>query len=209
MNKTKIRILRAARDLFNEQGYGNVTIRMIAGALKMSSGNLNYHFKKREDILEALYFEMVETFDQRITQLEEIEYTIQKVYDDMFSSLSRMIDYRFFWTDLYNILRSNSAIKTHFDAAHQARFKGYQYLYDRLIEKALMRDFEFDKEGEFLAERMINCSDTWLYSSFIYDKKIDTNYIREETNNLLFMLFPYLTNKGKQAYKKVLPEYIK
>ena len=58
MSKKKKLILEAARTLFNERGYSQVTIRMIALELNMSSGNLNYHFKKREDIFETLYFEI-------------------------------------------------------------------------------------------------------------------------------------------------------
>ena len=46
---------------------------MIAVELKISSGNLNYHFKNREDVLEALYFEMVSEFDSRVNQLGETE----------------------------------------------------------------------------------------------------------------------------------------
>jgi AcrR family transcriptional regulator len=46
---------------------------MIALELNMSSGNLNYHFKKREDIFEALYFEMVLEFDERIESLRNMD----------------------------------------------------------------------------------------------------------------------------------------
>ena len=60
-----------SRKLFNELGFSQVTIRMIASELGFSSGNLNYHFRKRADILEALYFEMVEVFDKRIQDLSE------------------------------------------------------------------------------------------------------------------------------------------
>ena len=100
MNSTKERILHVARVLFNENGYKNVTIRMIALELNMSSGNLNYHYKKREDILEALYFQMVTVFDERIEKLGTEKITLSKMQNDVHSSISRMIDYKFFWTDL-------------------------------------------------------------------------------------------------------------
>ena len=111
MSKTKEKILNTSRILFNELGYGNVTIRMIALKLNMSSGNLNYHFKKREDILEALYFEMVATFDERIANLEQQIPTLNKMQIDIKSSMERMVDYTFFWSDLYNLLSLNKKIK--------------------------------------------------------------------------------------------------
>jgi len=99
MKDTKRKILDTARSLFNDFGFGNVTIRMIALKLKMSSGNLNYHFKTREEILEALYFEMVADFDDRIARLGGQEITLQSMKEDISQSLQRMIDFRFIWTD--------------------------------------------------------------------------------------------------------------
>ncbi|EZH73363.1 hypothetical protein ATO12_20395 [Aquimarina atlantica] len=180
---------------------------MIALELKISSGNLNYHFKKREDILEALYFEMVEAFDARVKQLGDKQITLETVKEDILLSLNRMVEYRFFWTDLYNLLRLNKKIKSHFQNVYHNRLKGYEYLFDVLIEKNLMRDFEFSKESQFLIERMISYSNTWLYNSFIYNKSINEDYIELQSTNLLVMLYPYLTNRGKHQYQKLLPNY--
>ncbi|WP_034243427.1 TetR/AcrR family transcriptional regulator [Aquimarina atlantica] len=207
MKNTKSNILSTSKHLFNQQGYSNVTIRMIALELKISSGNLNYHFKKREDILEALYFEMVEAFDARVKQLGDKQITLETVKEDILLSLNRMVEYRFFWTDLYNLLRLNKKIKSHFQNVYHNRLKGYEYLFDVLIEKNLMRDFEFSKESQFLIERMISYSNTWLYNSFIYNKSINEDYIELQSTNLLVMLYPYLTNRGKHQYQKLLPNY--
>jgi len=114
MNATKRKILSASRALFNQLGFSNVTIRMIALQLNMSSGNLNYHFKKREDILEALYFEMVEVFDVRIENLGKTKLSLATIKKDVELSMHRMVKYHFFWTDLYSLLRLNDKIRLHF-----------------------------------------------------------------------------------------------
>ena len=93
--KKKELILEAARVLFNENGYDQVTVRRIALQLNMSSGNLNYHYKKREDIFEALYFDMVLEFDKRIENLNNIEVSIAQVRNDIEQSMRRMIYYKF------------------------------------------------------------------------------------------------------------------
>ena len=77
---------------------------MIALKMNMSSGNLNYHYKKREDIFEALYFEMVSEFDERVKKLTDIEISIEQIKIDIERSMERMLEYIFFWTDLYNLL---------------------------------------------------------------------------------------------------------
>jgi AcrR family transcriptional regulator len=50
----KDKILNKALELFNTFGYESVTMRDIAGALKISPGNLTYHFKKKDDLIYAI-----------------------------------------------------------------------------------------------------------------------------------------------------------
>lgn len=58
---TRQEILCMARSLFNEKGFNCVSLRDIANALKISEGNLTYHFSKKEDIVEALLEENQDT----------------------------------------------------------------------------------------------------------------------------------------------------
>ena len=51
---TKQDIIACARRLFEARGYNQVSMREIAGELGISVGNLTYHFKKKEDLIEAL-----------------------------------------------------------------------------------------------------------------------------------------------------------
>ncbi len=192
--------------MFNEKGYSNVTIRMIALQLNMSSGNLNYHFKKREDILEALYFEMVEVFDDRVKNISSTEISLETIKNDIIESLFRMIEYRFFWTDLYNILRLNEKLKKHFLNAHEERINGYKFLFKHIQEKGILDSFRFESERDFLIERMIGYSNTWLYNSFIYEIEINKDYIASRSENLMGMLYPYLTDLGKSQYRVVFPK---
>lgn len=178
---------------------------MIANELKMSSGNLNYHFKTREDILEALYFEMVKEFDNRIDQLGENDISFQTIKQDIHQSLNRMLDYRFFWTDLYNLLRLNNKIKTHFKAVYNKRFKGYEFLISYLTDKSLLKNFEFSSERKFLIERMIGYSNTWIYNTCLYEIDINDDYINYQTDHLLAMIYPYLTELGKNQFKSIIP----
>ena len=51
---TKQDILACARRLFEQQGYNGVSMRDMAKELGISVGNLTYHFKKKENLLEAM-----------------------------------------------------------------------------------------------------------------------------------------------------------
>lgn len=208
MNNTKKKILNTSRLLFNEKGINNVTIRMIALKLNMSSGNLNYHYKKREDILEALYFEMVYTFDKRIKDLDKEVPSINKMHEDIKVSISRMVVYKFFWTDLYNILQLNSKIKAHFDSVYINRKNGLIFVLNTFVDNKIMNPFENEKQQIFLVERMINFGNTCLYASSLYAKnEFSSKFIITQTNSLIMYLYPYLTDLGKKRIQKLMPQY--
>lgn len=202
MSKTKFRILKTARTLFNERGFLKVTIRQIAEALDMSSGNLNYHYRKREDILEALYFEMVQHFDARVAALPQQEISFEQIRTDIYSSMLIMLEYRFFWTDLYQLLQLTPTINAHFQAVLQNRTAGYTFLFASLQKKELMRPPAFEDEHTFLGNQMIHFGNTWLYGAVLYpDNKLDNEYAEQQATTLLMMLYPYLTEKGQGALR--------
>lgn len=62
--KTRDRIVITALGLFNEQGYGAVTTAALASACGIAEGNLWYHFKTRQALLDAIgerFYDAIET----------------------------------------------------------------------------------------------------------------------------------------------------
>jgi len=203
-NSTKKNIINKAREQFNQYGFGQVTLRMIANELSMSCGNLNYHFKKREDILEVLYFEMVEVFDQRIDTLPQVELSILHLYNEVKTSMERMYTYRFFWTDIYNVLRTNIKIREHFQLVYEQRIKGCLYLLQNFQEQGLLRAEQYPKEYSYLAEQMIHFGNTWWYGTALYQHNLAEN-VTKGTDQYVAILYPYLSTKGQEEIKKVMP----
>lgn len=209
MKKTKQRIADKARMLFNQLGFSQVTIRMIASELGMSSGNLNYHFKKREDILEVLYFEMVSAFDERVKTLKEQPLSLAFMQKEVQGSMERMIEYSFFWTDLYNLLKSNQKIQEHFEHVRQDRINGYLYLFKFFVNLGILEKSSYPEEYRFLAERIIDYSNTWIYSSQLYtNDQNNQQLIPKASFHLLSMLHPYLSPKGKDKFRDLHTEFL-
>ena len=53
-NKTYTDILNRSMELFNEYGVESVSIFRVAESLKISAGNLTYHFKRKQDLVGEL-----------------------------------------------------------------------------------------------------------------------------------------------------------
>jgi AcrR family transcriptional regulator len=60
---TRSRILETCRALFNERGPAEVTTAEIAQAVGISEGNLHYHFRRKQEIVLALFDAFREALD--------------------------------------------------------------------------------------------------------------------------------------------------
>lgn len=77
----KVKILNAARELFAEDGYKNVTMRKIADKIEYSLPTIYEHFKNKAEILLAIYQQsgqllfkiMQKIYEQDIPPLEKIQ----------------------------------------------------------------------------------------------------------------------------------------
>ncbi|HJU39616.1 MAG TPA: TetR/AcrR family transcriptional regulator [Tahibacter sp.] len=112
--RTRERILEVALSMFNAQGEPNVTTNHIADELEISPGNLYYHFRNKDDIVEQLFGAYEVRMDQallvpseRLPNLEDIWLQLHLVFECMW-------DYRFLYRDLVDILSRNRKLKMHF-----------------------------------------------------------------------------------------------
>ena len=55
---TKQKILQASISLFNQNGMANVRLQQIANEIGISAGNLAYHFRNKEAIIESINEEL-------------------------------------------------------------------------------------------------------------------------------------------------------
>jgi len=67
---TRDQIAEAADELFYRQGYENTSFADIAGAVRISRGNFYYHFKTKDEILEAVIERRMATTRRMLAQWE-------------------------------------------------------------------------------------------------------------------------------------------
>jgi AcrR family transcriptional regulator len=112
--QTRERILDASLAMFNAQGEPNVTTNHIADELGISPGNLYYHFRNKDDIVEQLFSRYEARIDDallvpedRLPNLEDIWLQLHLVFECMWA-------YRFLYRDLVDILARNRKLKLRF-----------------------------------------------------------------------------------------------
>ncbi|HDY98295.1 MAG TPA: TetR/AcrR family transcriptional regulator [Pseudomonas sabulinigri] len=97
---TRERILVICRTLFNDHGIASVTTAAIAQAAGINEGNLYYYFKKKANILSALF----EQFAEEQLALAEQE-------QDMRAWFQVMWEWRFFYRDSMIIFAMEPALR--------------------------------------------------------------------------------------------------
>tara|TARA_R110002020_G_scaffold146146_1_gene320557 strand:+ start:5141 stop:5755 length:615 start_codon:yes stop_codon:yes gene_type:complete len=102
--KTRDRILACTLTLFNEHGEPNVTTLDIANELDISPGNLYYHFRGKEALLESLLDDFIGN-TQTLLHLEIDPDALSPEDYWLFLHLlfEQIISYRFLFQDLSNL----------------------------------------------------------------------------------------------------------
>jgi AcrR family transcriptional regulator len=202
--RTRERILELSLKLFNDIGEPNVTTTTIAEEMEISPGNLYYHFRNKDDIINSIFAQFEQQIQKRLRFPEDHRPTI----DEMWSYLQYMADflwtYRFLYRDLNDLLARNRTLETHFKQiiTHKVRFAG------QLCE-ALVADQEMvatPEEIDVIATNMGVIATYWLSYQYVMNprKYNDQEAIRAELHqaslHIISMMAPYLRGRSRQIF---------
>ena len=192
----KGKIREAARVLFNEHGYNNVTMRDIAEAAGISVGNLTYHYKRKELLMEAAIVERRQQYKIPLTPatLEEL--------NEIFTYMAH-----------YNI--ENAYYFRHYTQIAQISPRVHQIQIDTVrdivyVFKSAFREFQqtdimrpelYEGQMTFLAYSIMNTTSFWIYQrEVIVEAKSKPEF--EILCCVWGMLTPMLTQKGLEVFEK-------
>jgi len=200
-NKTKDKILKCALRLFNEKGVSQVSLRTISTDMGISLGNLTYHFKKREEIIDALYLALVSKLDNAINKELDVKNQFELLFKIPGITISSFYEYRFLMLDFVYITRNHAMIRKHYQKLMVQREHQFESLLNNLIDAKLLRKEIIENEYKYLFKNLRIVSDFWLSATSI-DKNslIRKKDVLEGSQLLKHMIFPYLTTKGHKAF---------
>ena len=130
-------ILDTARRLYNERGLSNVTIRQIAQEMKISSGNLTYHFEKRGDLVKGIFKDLNSIEEKFLTLYRQTTLNNRQLNNLMKSHAKAMFHYRFFWLDFVQIGREHLITQKKLDELMQNRLNELDYEWANYLNQFL------------------------------------------------------------------------
>jgi hypothetical protein len=206
MKKTREIILDTSLELFNSFGLSQVALRTIAKKMGISQGNLNYHFKKRDDIIEGLYFQLVKNIDSSMSSMQESKNPFQLLVSISETIMFNFHEYRFFLLDFTQIMRENKKIKKHYSELTIQREEQFSMLFNLLIKEGLMRKEILPNEYKNLYKRFQILGDFWISDAEILNSNITKKTILTYSVILIQAIFPYLTIMGQKEYHSIVSD---
>ncbi|MBU3738928.1 MAG: TetR/AcrR family transcriptional regulator [Rhodoferax sp.] len=166
--RTAERILEVTLDLFNRFGEPNVSTTLIAAELRISPGNLYYHYPAKDELINALYAR----FERDMGRLLEAAGEVRDVEDAWFflhSVFERIWEFRFLYRDLNDLLSKNRLLETQVRGLLQAQSAALERLLRGMVRCGSLR-IEPD-EAPRMATNMLVVLTYWLSYAYVLDPR--------------------------------------
>lgn len=204
--RTRERILETSLALFNARGEPNVTTNHIADELEISPGNLYYHFRNKDDIIEQLFAQFEERIDRslavpegRLPGLEDIWLQLHLVYECIW-------DFRFLYRDLVDILSRNRKLRMHFARILKRAADSATEVMRGLVQAEVMR--ASPAEIEATANNILLIATFWLNFSNVRGATDEHEAIRLGIHQVMMLLAPFMRDAERLHLNTLSQAYV-
>ena len=204
--QTRQRILDSALTMFNALGEPNVTTNHIADELEISPGNLYYHFRNKDDIIEQLFARFEERMDAalaapqgRLPGLEDIWLQLHMVFECIW-------DYRFLHRDLVEILSRNRRLRLRFARILRRANEQAHTVMRGLVQAGIMRASK--DELAATATNVLVIATFWLNYAAARGDKDEHAAIRDGIVQVMMLLAPFLRDAERVHLNTLTRSYL-
>lgn len=210
--RTRERILDLSLRLFNDFGEPNVNTTLISEEMNISPGNLYYHFKNKDDIINCIFQQFEREIDKLLAVPEDRQANVEDAWLFLHVLFELIWKYRFFYRDLNNLLANNRTLELKFKQLLTQKVKVAKALADGLkVAGDLSAD---EREIEALATNMVVVATYWLSYSYVLDPRrfnepdVVGAALQRGCYQVLSLMAPYLTGDSRALFEKLAAEYL-
>ena len=204
--QTRQRILDASLTMFNAQGEPNVTTNHIADELEISPGNLYYHFRNKDDIIEQLFAVYEQRMDAalsspsgRLPGLEDVWLQLHLVFECIW-------DYRFLYRDLVDILSRNRRLRLRFARILKRADEQAHQVMRGLVQAGVMRASA--DEVDAAATNILVIATFWMNYAAARGDKDERASIRDGIVQVMMLIAPFLRDAERVHLNTLTRAYL-
>ena len=201
--KTREKILLQALDLFNQKGVDQVSVLEISQTMGISYGNLTYHFKKKDDLVRALYVQMQHELDAAINHL------VQRIFEETYylklvnELLQVTWKYRFLYLSINSLMNQYPFIregeKSYSATRNKILNRGKKYLIDEGYLKP-----ESDSHYELLIRNLNMILYAWIVDAELFHEGEVAAKIEDYATLFYGIALTNVTEKGRTLYYQIV-----
>jgi AcrR family transcriptional regulator len=205
--RTRNRVLAESLRLFNEMGEARVTTGTIATALDMSPGNLYYHFRNKEQIVEELFSRFEERIDVSPGAAAAGAAAIEDLWLYLHLMLEAIWEYRFLYRNLDDLLGRNRRLREHFARIVERQFAVVVALCEGLVRSRAMQ--ARPAEIRTLARNVLLVATYWLsFRALGAGRGSHDAELGRGAYQVMSLVAPYLVGDARRHMERLSRSYI-
>ena len=206
--RTVERILAESLRLFNAHGEANVTTATIAGSLEMSPGNLYYHFRNKEQIVEALFRRFEARIDIDPRPSGDAAQAMEDLWLYLHLVLEAIWDFRFLYRNLDDLVARNRRLRDVFNRIIDRKLAAVAALCEGLVASGAMQATA--EEIRVLARNVLVVATYWLNYESIRRRRDDLSAqdLGAGAYQVLALVAPYLRGPARSHLEALSRRYI-
>lgn len=203
--KTREKILQASLLLFNEEGEPNVTTVDIANELEISPGNLYYHFKGKEVIIDVLFSRFEDGFTEILHAPIKKELKVEDSWYYLHVIFEEIYQYRFIYHNVNDLLFRYPALGKKFRRLLNLKYQTAKTVISSLHDADIL---VIDEKGiDTLVGNIVMTVTYWIAYSILCDEKQHEELIINKGGfQILSLISPYL-GSGKKEFHDFCDKY--
>jgi AcrR family transcriptional regulator len=197
--ETKQKIIGAAITCFNQEGIANVRLQDIADEAFVSLGNMTYHYRNKEAIVQAVWEQWAAEQNTLLA-----EFRVLPLFEDvdllLRNTFTLQQNYRFFYLDILEVLRAYPELLP----AHQQhlhwQIQQFNFALQFNASRGSLRRMD-EQDFQELAEQFCAQLDLWMYRQQVMGRAI--NDFENFRKTLWMVLSPYFSDMGSREFEQL------
>lgn len=205
--RTKERILATALDLFNRFGERGVTTSAIAEEMRISPGNLYYHFKSKEQIVEALFAAFRQEIERMLAAPEARPSDTEDIWLFLHLVFEAIWKYRFVYRDISDLVSRYRPLEVQFKRILAHKQRTAATILEGLAAGGRMRASRTDIEA--LSLNMTLIATYWLSFDYVRNPRApeDGSSLARGAYHVMALAAPYLAPHERELLDHLAERY--
>jgi AcrR family transcriptional regulator len=206
--RTRSRILETSLRLFNDFGEPNVTTTVIADEMNISPGNLYYHVRSKDEIVNTLFGEFEREVEGVLAAPAARAANVEDVWLFLHVLFEAIWRYRFLYRDLNDLLSRNRHLEVHVKRLLEQQVRTATALCQALVAAGEMRASA--AEIPALATNMVVVTTYWLSFEYVRDPRNprEAATLARGAYQVMALVAPFLTARSRALFERLAAAYV-